>query len=287
MREFLQLESIQRFVKGVGGAALEYFGKDPAAIIYLRPDGTFYGFGLYHFLKTKLKNITLSTMEDDGAKLEESKVRGRKVLIVDNDIVTGQAFKKSMEALRLKRESLALQDIKYAVFLDRMGLADFKVMGEYAPNAIWKVEQLDGVDHKIISFLALNGRESFVKIAKKLKMSSVAVQKRVSRLMLNRILEIRGALRIDSFYTLSASVLIDANQKAVKVLLEKTKEAQEVYHLAKRSGNYNIEVGILGRSLEEIDAFVEKEIRPVEGIRSLDISIGELPMLPRTFTLRF
>ena len=76
----------------------KYFGKDKGALIYLKPNGVWYAQGLYEWLtKEKKKDIIISTMEDDGTGLEAAKLRGRKVLIVDADVVTGKAYKRSME----------------------------------------------------------------------------------------------------------------------------------------------------------------------------------------------
>ena len=87
MKNLLDLEPIQKFIKTVGKNVEKYLGEDPSCIVYLRPDGTFYGVALYEWLRRKKSNLTLATMEDDGKGLDELKVKGRKVLIVDNDII--------------------------------------------------------------------------------------------------------------------------------------------------------------------------------------------------------
>ncbi len=283
MNDILYLEPIKKFIAAIGEKAQEYFGKDPSCIIYLRPDGTFYGVGLYQWLKKKHKNLTLTTMEDDGEGLEESKVKGRKVLVVDNDIITGKGYKRSMEALRLLKEKLHIKEVKFAVFSDRAGIADFSV-AEYSAGAVWNVSNLDALDLKIISYLAQDGRESFVEIAKKLQMSGVAVKNRVDRLFKWGILKISGSLRSDRFYTMSAAIQIDAERKTLSRLIERFEKIQEVHHLVKRSGSYNLSVGILVHNLEDIEKFVENQIRSEEGIRSIDVRIGELPIVPKTFS---
>jgi len=91
MTNLLEFESIKKFIDILGKDIKEYFGKDDAVILCLRPEGMFYGEALVQWLKQKKKtNVNLVSMEDDGADLDGRAVRGRKVLIVNNDIVTGK-----------------------------------------------------------------------------------------------------------------------------------------------------------------------------------------------------
>src|SRR3989338_10634219 len=140
MKNLLDLEPIQKFIKTVGKDVEKYLGEDPSCIVYLRPDGTFYGVALYEWLHRKKNNLTLATMEDDGKGLDESKVKGRKILIVDNDIITGKGYKRSMEAFRTRKEKLQIKEVKFATSIDRVGLADFYV-GKYSPEAIWHPDE--------------------------------------------------------------------------------------------------------------------------------------------------
>ena len=286
MKDLLNLEPIQKFLKATGGDIKTYFGKDAGSIVYLRPDGTFYGTALYEWLSRSKKNLTLTSMDDDGQDLEEEKVKGRKVLIIDNDIITGKGYKRAMEAMRLRKKRLDIKDIKFATFSDRVGVADFFV-GKYSPEAIWHLEELDAVDLKIIQYLSQNGRESFAEIAKKLRLSSVAVKNRVDKLLKEKIIRIRAALQIDQFYTIAALINIEADAKTLEQLIEKLEKCQEVYQLAKTIGHYNLIVGVLAHNLENIEAFVDKEIRIMPGVKQIVISTGEVPILPKTVPPKF
>jgi len=286
MINLLELQPIKQFVESIGKDVEQYFGKDDACIIYLRPDGVFYGQGLYQWLSRKKKNLILTTMEDDGSDLQEEKVRNRKVLLVDNDIVTGKGYKRAIGTLRLRKKELQIKGIKFATFSDRVGLADFYV-GTYSPEAIWYLEELDAVDLKIIQFLAQNGRESFAEIAKKLRLSSVAVKNRVDKLLKEKIIRIQGTLQIDQFYTISAQIQIEADAETAEQLIGKLEKCQEVYHLAKMIGHYNLVVGFLAHNLENIEELVDKEIRVMPGVKQIVISMGEIPILPKTIPLQF
>ncbi|PIS40378.1 MAG: hypothetical protein COT32_00125, partial [Candidatus Nealsonbacteria bacterium CG08_land_8_20_14_0_20_36_22] len=131
----LNLKPIQKFIKGIGKDILKYFGKEKGCIIGLEDDGVFYGEGLYYWLSKKKKNITFTVMDDYGKGLEEGKVRGRKVLLIDNDIVTGKAYRIAMKFMREQKERLKLKDIKFAVLCDRMKMADFSVEDYPAPSS--------------------------------------------------------------------------------------------------------------------------------------------------------
>ena len=282
MKNLLDLEPIQKFIKTVGKEVKKYLGEDPSCIVYLRPDGTFYGVALYEWLRRKKSNLTLATMEDDGKGLDELKVKGRKVLIVDNDIITGKGYKRSMEAMREWKERLGIKDIKFATLMDRVGLADFSV-GEYSSGVLWQMQQMDAVDLKIIKYLSQDGRASFADIGKGIKLSSVAVKNRVDKLMREGILVVRGELNINRFYTISACLFIEATPKTVQTLIEKLQNRPEVYHIAKRSGKHNLVLAILAQNIEGIEDFVDKEVRLAQGVHTVEVVVGELPVVPKTF----
>jgi len=207
------------------------------------------------------------------------------VLVVDGDLVTGKAYKRSMEGLRQRKENLKIKDIKFATYIDRQDLADFSIW-KYTPEAIWQLDRFDAKDLQIISFLAADGRMSFVEIGKKVRLSAVAVKNRVD-LLKERLLRVRAALNIDQLYTMAAHLEIEGDEKAVSGLIEKLEKLQEVYHIAKVAGRHNLLVSVLGKSVADIEHFVEKEVRRTPGISSLEVSIGEIPLYPKTVPPRF
>jgi DNA-binding Lrp family transcriptional regulator len=287
MLNLLEFETLKKFVDTVGKEIEIYFGKENACILCLRPEGIFYGEALLAWLKKRKKtNVTIAMMEDDGVDLDEKVARGRKVLIVNNDIVTGKSYKRSMEALRMRKKDWDIKDIKFACFFDRTGMADFAV-ARYSAEAIWSLEEVDAIDSKIIQYLSQNGRESFTEVAKKLRLSSVAVKNRVDKLLKEKIIRIYASLQADQFYTIAAQINIEADGKTIEKLIEKFEKNQEVYHLAKITGSYNLTVGVLARSLENIESFVESEIRALPGVREAVVSTGEVPILPKTIPPKF
>jgi len=278
----LKFKPIQKLIEGVGRNVKKYFGQDKSCIIGLGDDGVFYGLGLYQWLSQQKKDMTFTTMDDNGKGLEEEQVKGRKVLIVDNDIISGKSYKRAMETMRAKKEKLKIKEIKFAVLCDRTGLADFSVEG-YSAYAPWSLERVDGIDLKIIQELSEDGRKSFVEIAKKIGLSQVAVKYRVEKLIESGFLKIQGLLNIEKCYNVSATIEIEADQKTVSNLIEKFERSPLIYHLVRISGRYNLMLSIVIPNLESIENFIAKEIRSDPGVKHIEVNVGELPIIPRVW----
>lgn len=282
MSKLLQYEPIKKFIGKVGKDIDKYFGKVDGALVYLEPNGVWYAEGLYEWLgKEKKKNMTISRMDDDGNNLEVEKIRGRKVLVVDADIVTGKAYKRSMEGLRLRKKELGIKDVKFATYIDRVGLADFSVW-KYSPESIWHFDEMNALDLKIIAVLAENGRESFANIGGSVNLSAVTIKNRVDRLMRERVIAIKAQLQADQFYTMCAQVFLEADAATVQMFIEKFERKQEVYHMVRVTGIYNLGIGILAHHWHAIEDFIEREIRPEKGVKQIFIITGELPIMPKT-----
>jgi DNA-binding Lrp family transcriptional regulator/hypoxanthine-guanine phosphoribosyltransferase len=279
---FLEFKPIQKFINGVGKDVKKFFGREKGCIIGLGDDGFFYGYGLYQWISKKNKKINFTTMDNDGKGLEEEKVEGRKILIVDNDVISGKTYKRTMETMRAKKDKLKLKDIKFAVLCDRTGLADFSVEG-YSAYAPWSLERLDGLDLKIIQALSEDGRRSFVEIAKEIKLSPVAVKNRVERLIADGVLKIQGLLDMGKVYSVSSHIEIEADSKTINRLISKFEKSPLVYHLVKVSGRYNLMLSIATPNLESVENFIAKEIRSEPGVKHIEVHVGELPIIPKVW----
>lgn len=278
----LKLKPIQKLIAGLGQDVKKYFGRDRGCIVGLEDDGVFYGEGLYQWLKEEKADVVFATMDDNGNGLEEEKVAGRKLLLVDNDIITGKGYKMAMETMRLKKEKLKIKDIKYAVLCDRTGLADFSVEG-YSAYAPWSLERLDGIDLKIIQALAKDGRTSLVEIAKGTGLSPAGIKNRVERLIDDKVLKIQGLLSMEKVYSVSAHIEVEADQKTISRLIEKFEKSPLVYHLVRTSGRYNLLISIATPNLESVENFIAKEIRSESGVKHIEVNVGELPIIPKSW----
>jgi len=272
---------IKKFIKGIGKDVIKYFGKDKACVIGLEDDGVFYGKGLYEWLSKKNKNITFTIMNDMGEGLEEDKIRGRKVVVVDNDIITGRAYRDVMRVMRGKKERLKIKDIKFAVLCDRMKIADFSVEDYPAPTS-WSLRALDEIDLEIVKSLSQDGRKRLVEIAKKTGLTPVGVKNRVEKLIEQDMLKIQGLLNIEKFYSVSATIGVEAPSRVISKLIKKFENCPLVYNLVRfPSGHHqNLTIGIVAPNLKRINDLIAKQLRSEPGIRSIEADIGELPIVP-------
>jgi hypoxanthine phosphoribosyltransferase len=121
------MKVIERFIKGIEKEVVAWMGSDPLCIIGLEPDGVFYAEGLYQYLRKiyGAEKVAFLPMNREGIGLWQEAVRGRKVLLIDNDIIEGKTYERAMSMLKSVKNSLRIKDIKFAVLEDRKGLADF------------------------------------------------------------------------------------------------------------------------------------------------------------------
>lgn len=281
----LEYKAVRRFVESVSQDVKKYFGKDKSCIIGLEDDGVFYGEGLYQWLSKENKNITYTTMEMDGEGLEEEKVKGRKVLLVDNDVVTGKAYRTIMELMRSKRKRLNLVDIKYATLCDRVSIADFSVE-DYPVPISWNLKDLDKIDLEIIKALSQEGRRSFVSIAQATGLTPVGVKNRVEKLIKQEILKIRGLLNIEKFYSVAVSIGINASPKTISKLAKKFENCPLVYSLVQiSSGHHNLIIGLVASDLKRANDLIVKQIRSEPEIRDVHINFGEPSIIPKEYLI--
>ena len=142
---------------------------------------------------------------------------------------------------------------------------------------------MDATDLKILQVLSQDGRKSFVEIAKESHLSPVAVKNRVERLISEGVLKIQGLLNIGKCYSVSANIEVEADQKTISKMIEKFEKSPLVYHLVKTSGSYNLVISIIAPNLESIENLIAKEIRREPGVRHIEVNVGELPIIPKTW----
>ena len=149
------------------------------------------------------------------------------------------------------------------------------------PYTPWSTTNLDDVDLGILRELFEDGRKSFVEIARDAKLSSVGVKKRIEKLLQKDIVRIQGLMNIEKMYAMSATIAVEADSKALAELVEQLQRSHFVYMLVKTSGRYNLIVGVLASDLGNLESFITKEIREKNGVKQIEVSVGELPLIPK------
>lgn len=273
----LKYQSIQKFIQGAGKDVLKYIGKDKVCVIGLGENGVFYGEGVYQWLKKERLDVTFTTINDDGEGLEDSKAKGRKVLMVDSHIITGKCYQTALKTLRAKRKKLGIKDIKCAVMHDLRGFADFVAERYFTPQI-----KLDKIDFEIIRILSEDGRKSFSEIARRTKLTAAGVKNRVDRLLEHKIIEIRGLVNLEKFYSVGANIGIEAGNATCQKIIKKLSPNPLVFNLMKVVGsNKDLIIDIVAPNNKVVEEFLDQEIRTEPGIKSIEVNMGDLPIIPK------
>lgn len=273
----LKYPAIQKFIKNIEKDITNYVGKDKVCVVGLGENGVFYGEGIYQWFKKNGFDVTFTTINDEGKGLEDKKLKGRKVLMVDSHIITGRCYQTALKVISSKRKKLGIKDIKSAVMHDLRGFADFIAERYLIPQI-----KLDKIDFDIMEILLRDGRKSFVKIAPKIGLSAVGVKNRVDRLIKEGILTIKGLINLEKFYSLSANIEIKADNQTCQKIIKKLNHNPLVFNLMKVSGsNKDLIINIVVPSNKVIEEFLDQEIRSESGIKSIEVNTGGLPIIPK------
>lgn len=115
------------FVSRVGPQISHYLGCDLGCVAPLGTGGRFYGLKLYAFLTQEGKDVRYVELETGRGipKNRREDVRGRKIVVVDDAIATGETYRKNVDPLKQQKDALGIIDVVVAVEYDMLGLADF------------------------------------------------------------------------------------------------------------------------------------------------------------------
>ena len=123
----------------------------------------------------------------------------------------------------------------------------------------------DKIDEKILEFLKIDSRESFVDIGKKLKLSESAVRRRVKNLVDNGTIK-KFTIEIGDSNLTSAIVLVsvESSMDTAKVSSKLTKldGVKTVYEI---TGQYDITVILSGPNISEINNSIDA-LRKIPGV---------------------
>lgn len=122
------------------------------------------------------------------------------------------------------------------------------------------MEVLDKIDHKIISLLLEDGRASFSSIANEVKLTDVAIKKRVERLRRRGIVNsITADINLKSLgYENPIFVQIRSELSKNKDVIKKLRELDYVLEIYQVLGEYNIFAKLVVPDLDSAEKFVER-----------------------------
>lgn len=131
--------------------------------------------------------------------------------------------------------------------------------------------EIDDSDKAIIGELQLDGRMAFAKLAPRVGLSEAATRQRVNKLVERGVMEIvavadpaMSGLRHQSM----VGIHVDTDVRAVA---ERLSLIDAIDYLVIIAGRYDILAEVFSADAEEFLSVVNDQIRPVEGVSSLEI----------------
>ena len=135
--------------------------------------------------------------------------------------------------------------------------------------------ELDELDQKIITALKADGRATNQKIARSLKVAPATVSARIRRL---EELNAMRVVAVTDFSALGYNVLlavgIEVQGRPAQEVAQDLAKLPEVFAVHLVTGARDIEILVALQDLEELRAFLLKDIARVRGIRSLTAGIA-------------
>ncbi|MFW9927969.1 MAG: Lrp/AsnC family transcriptional regulator [Candidatus Thorarchaeota archaeon] len=124
--------------------------------------------------------------------------------------------------------------------------------------------QLDKIDKEILDTLHKYGRRSLndiskqVYISSKQKMSHTGIAKRISKMEDAELLKIQGNINIGNLNYNSAFILMEMqNYDEIKNIVHNYSKCPRVFLLAQVTGEYDLILGIIAQSLENLLNFID------------------------------
>lgn len=144
---------------------------------------------------------------------------------------------------------------------------------------------LDKIDHKILQRLLVDGRASFSAIAKDVKLTDVAIKKRVDRLFRRGVLiSISADLNMKILgYENPIFVQIRTEMSKNKDIIKKLKEFDYIIELSQVLGEYNLLAKLVVPDLDSAEKFIDK-LGTLDGVLDIKTQVI-LAELKKTKTL--
>lgn len=122
---------INEFVAKLGPKIKEYIGKDEACVLGVSGGGRIFAMGLLKYLLREGTNVKYSELswldQEKNPLIKKEDVEGKKVILVDSEIYSGDTYKIVMEKFSLLKNKFKIKDIKFVADKDVRSLADFSV----------------------------------------------------------------------------------------------------------------------------------------------------------------
>jgi len=126
----------------------------------------------------------------------------------------------------------------------------------------------------IISELIKDGRVKYTALAKKLKVTPAAVKERIERLIKNKSIKISALINTEEFFPVTSGIGVEADSEGVNILVKKLRNCPLVFHMTRTSGMHNLVLSIIAENMQQLESFLNNQIRSEPGIKHVEINIG-------------
>ncbi|WP_373490057.1 Lrp/AsnC family transcriptional regulator [Parasphingorhabdus sp.] len=130
--------------------------------------------------------------------------------------------------------------------------------------------EIDDIDRSIIGELRRNGRATNQQIANRLKLTAATVSARIRRL------ENADKLRVVAVsdfrahgYDVLLEIAIEVESRAASEVAQELAKLDEVFAVHLVTGRYDIDILVVLKSFDELQAFISEKISTIRGIGSM------------------
>ncbi len=140
---------------------------------------------------------------------------------------------------------------------------------------------MDTKDCMIYRILRKNGRAKITDIAKELNMSPSSAKERLDKLLSKGEIKVKALLNIkDRDWKLAVCNIEAENMETAVRIADIFKRCPRVIFAMTMTGSYNLLLIVAARSASLLKNTIENDIKPIKGIKRMEVSIGDAPVVP-------
>jgi len=134
---------------------------------------------------------------------------------------------------------------------------------------------LDTIDKKIIDLLMVDGRLSCADLARSIgAVTERSIRYRLNRLLENKTIRVGAIANLQTLgYTVTAFVAVEVEPGMVMAVAKQAANHEQVVYAALATGEYDITLQLVARSLSELTTFVAEVVGKIPGVRKTTTSI--------------
>ena len=133
---------------------------------------------------------------------------------------------------------------------------------------------IDKTDSQIICFLQEDGRMPYTKIAEELGISEATVRTRIQRLISEKIISIVAVCEPRKLgFALTGNIKLHISPRNLKEVIRALKQFREITYIALMTGNSDIDIDFVVKSLAGLHTLIHDKIGGIEGILTVETSI--------------